>query len=82
MNENSLVPRKSRFSKTKRKLGSYQIMSAILEVGLNSIFPLLNLKMGNKTKEELDKDEEDEDEINESNSSKFDFPSWLGNVAF
>ena len=57
-------------------------MSAILEVGLNSIFPLLNLKMRNKSKQELDNDEEDEDKIDESNISKFDFPSWLENVTF
>ena len=56
------------------------MMSAIVEVGLNSIFPLLNLKVGNgKDKKAKGNDEE---ETIESDDRNFVFPTWLENVIF
>jgi hypothetical protein len=69
-----LVPRKSSNSNIRRQLCSYIMMSAILEVGLNSIFSLLNLKVVSG-KEKKDKGIDEEETI-ESDDDNFVFPTW------
>ena len=73
---NTLVVRKTN---SKRKPGSYQVMTALVEVALNSIFPLLNLSIGSKRKKSVDIDNE-EKELDLDR--KLDCPAWLKNVRF
>ena len=49
-------------------------------MGLNSIFPLLNLKVGNG-KDKKDEGNDEEETIN-SDDSNFVLPTWLENVIF
>ena len=55
-------------------------MLAIVEVGLNSIFPLLNLKVDNG-KDKRDEGNYEEETIN-SDDRNYAFPTWLENVIF
>jgi hypothetical protein len=75
-----LVPRKPSPSNIRRKVCSFKMMSAIVEVGLNSIFPLLNLKVGN-VKDKKDTENYEKETI-ESDDKNFVFPTWLENVMF